>query len=212
MEFSSYSDSEGGSLANLKSDAVVVSRWGAKWLKYAYNLVVVGREPEQRAKALLEQLDSDEVDEPVDYVVNTTDTLTREVENRDVVEVTVVTKKKSRLQKGKRSQFAKSLGQLAYNKFGERPMSEANLMVTRRWLQKQLESDELKDLRTVDKNIAIDRALFLSFVPTKAFLKMKVYSATAQWEKRVTGSELFGKWWWNRVFGIGVLPDTEDLE
>lgn len=212
MEFSSYSDSEGGSFENLKSDAVVISRWGAKWLKYAYNLVVVGREPEQRAKALLEHFDKETVDEPVDYVVTTTDTLTREVENREEIEVTVTSKKRSRLQKGKRSQFAKSLGQLAYNKFGERPMTEANLMVTRRWLQKQLESDDLKDLRTADKNIAIDRALFLSFVPTKAFLKMKVYSATSQWEKRTTGSELFGKWWWNRVFGVGVLPDTEDLD
>ena len=71
-------------------------------------------------------------------------------------------------------------------------MTEANVLVTRRWLQKLLAEPEYKDLRTVDKNIAIDRALFLSFVPTNDFRKMKLAVATRAWQDRVDPRGLLG--------------------
>lgn len=105
------------------------------------------------------------------------------------------------LKKGNRSRFAASVAKLAYNKFGERPMSEANLLVTRKWLQKLLEDGDYKDLRTVDKNLAIDRALFLSFVPTNDFRKMKLAISTRAWEKRVDNAGVFGGVF-GKVFGF----------
>jgi hypothetical protein len=56
-----------------------------------------------------------------------------------------------------------------------------------------LEEAEYKDLRTCDKNIAIDRALFLSFVPTNAFRQMKVAVQTRAWKNRVDVGGVFGK-------------------
>lgn len=97
-----------------------------------------------------------------------------------------------RLAKRQRSNFAAAIAKVAYNKFGERPMSSANILVTRKWLQKYLE-DGFKDLRTCDKNLAIDRALFLSFVPTKDFLRMRIVMETAEAEKRMSGKSLLSR-------------------
>jgi hypothetical protein len=90
------------------------------------------------------------------------------------------------------------LAKQAYNKFGARPVSEANLLVTRKWLQKLVE-ESFKDLRTCDKNIAIDRALFLSFVPTLSFNQMKTLIDTGVFQDRINNVQpsLFG-----RVFSL----------
>jgi len=66
------------------------------------------------------------------------------------------------------------------------------VLVTRRWLQKLLDEPTYKDLRVVDKNIAIDRALFLSFVPTNDFRQMRLVTASRAWEKRVDPKGLLG--------------------
>lgn len=96
------------------------------------------------------------------------ESVVREVLSRKVVQ---------KIAKRQRSNFSAAVAKQAYNKFGERPMSPANVLVTRKWLHKYLE-DQFKDLRTCDKNIAIDRALFLSFVPTKDFLRMRILMET----------------------------------
>lgn len=115
----------------------------------------------------------------------------------DVVRTVTSRKVSQKLMKGKRSCFAAAVAKKAYNKFGERVMSPANIMVTRKWIQKYLE-DSFKDLRTCDKNLAIDRALFLSFVPTKDFLKMKILLDTSAAQQRMEGGNLFG-----RIFRLG---------
>jgi hypothetical protein len=72
-------------------------------------------------------------------------------------------------------------------------MSEANILVTRKWIQKLLDEPKYKDLRVCDKNIAIDRALFLSFVPTNAFRVMKLAVETKAWKDRCANENVFGK-------------------
>jgi len=114
-----------------------------------------------------------------------------EYKTSDVREV-VSRKVTQRLIKKQRSNFAAAVSKQAYNKFGERPMSPANVLVTRKWIQKYLE-DRFKDLRTCDKNLAIDRALFLSFVPTKDFLAMRLLLETKAAQDRISGKGIFGK-------------------
>jgi hypothetical protein len=193
--------------------AVVLTVWGAKWLKHAWNYVADGGTSGQVAKEVLINMDACNED-PLDYVethvynhehkiIATTDGVQKE-------EVLVTERVKKVLRKGGRSKFSAAIAKQAYNKFGERPMSQANILVTRKWLQKLLAEPEYKDLRTCDKNIAIDRALFLSFVPTKDFLKMKMAVATRPWEKRVTGAGMWG--FWDRVFAIGPISGLDGLD
>lgn len=133
--------------------------------------------------------------------IDNTNTLTSEMEasvteemkyEEDVARTVISRKVSQKLMKGKRSNFAAAVAKKAYNKFGERVMSPANIMVTRKWIQKYLE-DSFKDLRTCDKNLAIDRALFLSFVPTKDFLKMRIILDTSAAQQRMEGGNLFGR-------------------
>jgi len=113
-------------------------------------------------------------------------------DGEDVVRTVLSRKVIQRLVRKQRSNFAAAVSKKAYNKFGERPMTPANILVTRKWLQKYLE-DQFKDLRTCDKNIAIDRALFLSFVPTKDFLKMRVLMETQAAGERMRETNFVGK-------------------
>lgn len=189
---------------------LVISSWGQKWLRYAWDRVVNGSDAQQFATRLITVMDSVD-EEPVHYVQEDILTETR-VQNHfqsgKVVEVKRenVERRSRKIRKGMRSRFAASLSKLAYNKFGERPMSEANILVTRKWLQKYLESDLYKDLRTVDKNIAIDRALFLSFIPTNSFRMMKLAVSTPAWEKRVENKNVFS---FGRVFGFATIKRGE---
>jgi len=116
-----------------------------------------------------------------------------------------VAKKTARIVKGNRSKFAMAVAKKAYNKFGNRKMTEANMLVTRKWLQKYLDDAKFCDLRTVDKNVAIDRALFLSFVPTAAFHQARKVMDTKVANEAVTGEKsLFG-----RVFRIQRSTSTK---
>nr|UHS72396.1 MAG: hypothetical protein 1 [Tombusviridae sp.] len=85
-------------------------------------------------------------------------------------------------------------------------MSEANILVTRKWIQKYLAEPEFKDLRVVDKNLAIDRALFLSFVPTNDFRTMKIATASRAWQKRVDPRGLLGG-----LFGKAFMVVRDDV-
>ncbi len=69
-----------------------------------------------------------------------------------------------------------------------------------------MEGDRFKDLRVVDKNIAIDRALFLSFVPTNEFRRMKIATATRAWQTRVDPRGLLGG-----LFGKAFMLVRDDI-
>jgi hypothetical protein len=180
-------------MAGDMEQVLILSRWGARWVKHAWNILVEGNTREQFANKLLGKF-TEESKEPSSYVDLHVYDSVHTVINKDGGRVVGhVERKKKVLSKGRRSNFSCAIAQLAYNKFGERPMSEANVLVTRRWIQKLLEEAEYKDLRTCDKNIAIDRALFLSFVPTNAFRQMKVAVQTRAWKNRVDVGGVFGK-------------------
>jgi hypothetical protein len=184
---------------------LVISSWGQKWLRYAWDRLIHGSRAEQFAKGMVQVLDAIE-DEPLAYaeeIVQIDEKVVHDFIGKTRFERSRQRREKRRLvlKKGNRSRFAASIAKLAYNKFGERPMSESNILVTRKWLQKLLEDGEYKDLRTVDKNLAIDRALFLSFVPTNDFRKMKLAISTRAWEQRVSNAGVFGGIF-GKVFGF----------
>nr|UHS72142.1 MAG: hypothetical protein [Tombusviridae sp.] len=192
---------------------LVISSWGQKWLKFAWNRLVYGDNANRFATKILGDLDAVDED-PMEYVEGVVYTKTKTInhfKDGELIQVHVgeVERKVKRLKKGNRSKFSAAVAKLAYNKFGERPMSEANVLVTRRWLQKLLEEPQYADLRTVDKNLAIDRALFLSFVPTNSFRAMKLATSTRAWESRVENGGVFGGVF-GKVFGIISRPKSAD--
>jgi len=211
-----------GDVVDVVADkTIVITHWGKTWLGKAWNLWRNGGPPGVFAKQILEKLDSVE-EEPEEFVETHTkeeiktvvrpifDKKTKAFIRDDIVkEVRVKIVKK--LKKGERSNFAAAVAKQAYHKFGERPHTEANVLVTRRWLQKYFDDAKFTDLRTVDKNNAIDRALFLSFVPTREFQKSKIATATRQWRNRMdSGSSFAG--FWTTVFGVGTVSlDADEL-
>ncbi len=215
-------------LDDKEKQVIILTRWAQKWLKFGWNVAVHGMPIEQLAKKIVNELDEiteeptyyidDIVEERTRMVAvklkhdksmtlekdeNTTDgqattkTNISSKEESNIVKQIISRKVSQKIRKRQRSNFSAAVAKLAYNKFGERPMSQANVLVTRKWIQKYLE-DLFKDLRTCDKNLAIDRALFLSFVPTKDFLKYRIIMETKEVEKRMTGQTS----WWGRVFRI----------
>jgi hypothetical protein len=58
-------------------------------------------------------------------------------------------------------------------KFGNLKYIEANRLMVHRWLSKVVE-EEFKDLRTVDKVLALERATFMAFVVSEDFLRYQV--------------------------------------
>jgi hypothetical protein len=188
---------------------VVLTKWGVRWLKHAWDVVVHGTPRVQFTKNLISKFD-DVAEDPLEYVDGHVYTSVHHVYNKGVRTVVgEVERKKKVIRKGRRSYFASSVAKLAYNKFGERPMSEANILVTRKWLQKLLDEPEYKDLRTCDKNLAIDRALFLSFIPTNSFRQMKLAVATNAWKDRCDNETVFGKVF--RLANWGSDPGSLDL-
>lgn len=181
----------------------VITKWGVEWLRRAlFGDVSV----EKFTLGAIKQLDV-EAKDPLDYVE------THTYINEHVVavqgkkeKIERVERVKKVLKKGKRSNFASCIAHEAYNKFGARAMTEANVLVTRRWLQKLLSEPEYKDLRMVDRNIAIDRALFLSFIPTDDFRKMRLATASRAWQKRVDPKGLLGG-----LFGKAFMLVRDDI-
>lgn len=185
---------------------IVITKWGFKWLRFACDYVVNGGPASKFARDILSTFE--EVDEePMTYVEEHVTTIEKKVVNHvnQTVKVLESVKVKKTLAKGKRSAFAASVAKLAYNKFGERKMSEANVLVTRKWIQKLLDENTYKDLRVCDKNLAIDRALFLSFLPTRDFQAMRIAVATKPWKERLDGDGIFGRIF--RIVGLGSGPD-----
>lgn len=179
-------------------DTIVVTTHGHKWFRHAFNeiwkRITIGSSATQLAKEFLEEFDQVHEDPDV-YVERKTSTFEEIVEVKDAEpKVQIRVKKSSRLVKGARSKFAVAIARVAYNKFGQREFNNANVLVTRKWIQKLID-EEYKDLRNCDKNIAIDRALFLSFIPTKSFTDMKLAFSTKLIRERLDPREetLFGR-------------------
>jgi hypothetical protein len=165
---------------------VEVTRFCTKWLVYALGFQPKSINPrEELARRVIEEFDV-VTDEPSEFVKTETRTIVDVVSFGETLESTNTTvTKRQRLRKGCRSKFAISLAKQAYLKFGARPMSQANMLVTRKWLSKILEEAKYKDLRTADKINAIDRALFLSFVASKDFKEMELLFNTKAANDRV---------------------------
>lgn len=176
---------------------VVLTKWGVKWIRFAYDYFVNGDSAAQFAKRIIKDLDECKEDPEVyldQHVYRNSHVVSCLETNKDIVVVdNRVVKRK--IKKGKRSKFSSSIAMLAYNKFGERPLSEANVLVTRKWIQKLLEEPRFKDLRVCDKNLAIDRALFLSFIPTKDFQASKLALSSSVAKDRLDAGSVFGKAW-----------------
>lgn len=187
---------------------IVLTKWGCKWIKFVCDYVVSGGPANKFADQVLKTFDG-VCDDPIEYVEDHTTTFEKKIVDtiRDVpASVQKVVKHKLVLKKGKRSMFSASIAKMAYNKFGQRPLSDANVLVTRKWIQKLLDEPMYKDLRVCDKNLAIDRALFLSFVPTKDFQMMKIATTTPAWEARNKTENVFGKVF-RLLGGQDVNPD-----
>jgi hypothetical protein len=179
-------------------DALELTKWGAKWIKFVWGRAVSGSSSTQIARTMIKEFDTI-VEEPQDFVVQQTYT---EEKCTQVGTSIPVFEKKTRtthtLAKGHRSRFAMAVAKKAYNKFGRRPVSQANLLVTRKWIQKYME-EAFKDLRTADKNVAIDRALFLSFVPTLDYNRLAKLMENDVFTDRIDNKpESF----WGKVFTL----------
>lgn len=184
---------DGRSTRPLAPPTCVMTAWGIQWLKRAiFGDVSVKRV----ALETIKTFDLEECD-PLDYVEKHTTSVSHVVKVQgEITKEEVEMKTKLVLAQGKRSKFASAIAKLAYNKFGAREMTPANILVTRRWIAKLIAEPEYKDLRTSDKNVAIDRALFLSFIPTEEFRRMKIVSASRAWHNRTAPSALL-----NGIFG-----------
>lgn len=86
---------------------------------------------------------------------------------------------------------------LAYDaafKFGSgRPRSEANLLITRKWMRDRME--EYKDLRKKDLSAIIDIALDLSFYASSAKREMYDHCSTNAHRRRLRASASSWTWW-----------------
>jgi len=210
MDFNCHSTHE-EPLRNAVEDIVYLTNWGKKWLKYSWHLVSIGGSAERFAKSVIDKIDEIN-EEPEEFLVKHTYTASHTIEEFDGIPVVEMRMRSTRkIRTGNRSNFAAAVSKHAYLKFGNRKMTEANILVTRKWIVKYLEDDKFKDMRTVDKALAVDRALFLSFVPSDEFRRMRLAVTTKQWEKRVEPERVFGGTW-SRVFGVGKLREHELLE
>jgi len=92
-----------------------------------------------------------------------------------------------------------ALAHEAYMQFGVRERSEANLIITRKYMRDQLR--DYGDLRAIDASNFIDAALPLSFLPSRSHRAMAKYMETyAMQERMATGGMAVGSRW-----GIGFL-------
>jgi len=212
-------ESIGGASDVVAEQVIYMTHWGTNWIGRAWKLWRNGGPQGLYAKNLLAVMDAVE-SEPEEFVEDhvieeiKTVVATRKDDHGKFVCDEVVRQSRKRvtkkLRKGQRSNFAAAIAKQAYNKFGERTYSEANVLITRKWLQKYFEDIKFKDLRTTDKNNAIDRALFLSFVPTREFQRAKIAMATKVWQQRVSADSSF-KGFWSTVFGVGPIePGLDD--
>lgn len=94
-----------------------------------------------------------------------------------------------------------ALADKAYFQFGHRPVTDANKLITRKYMRDLLTG--LKDLRTKDANIIIDGALLLSFLPSAVLRRMTEISRTRTYVERAQERPSWC-WWWGPFGGPSV--------
>jgi len=80
----------------------------------------------------------------------------------------------------------------AYFQFGHRSESEANELITRKFMRDALA--DYKDLRAKDASAIIDMALPLSFLPSQQRILMNGLKKTTAWRSRQDDRK--NPWWW----------------
>jgi hypothetical protein len=86
-----------------------------------------------------------------------------------------------------------ALAHEAYMEFGYRPRSDANLIITRKFMRDLLL--EYKDLRARDARGIIDVALYLSFLPSAQLREMNELDRTSTFVERTADVPGVGSWW-----------------
>lgn len=96
---------------------------------------------------------------------------------------------------GRRPKIVFALAAQAYFQFGKRPPSEANMIITRKFMRDELE--QYKDLRVTDALGIIDSALYMSFLPSQHLRLMNQAVRTRVYHERAR--DIPGTWWqrWN---------------
>lgn len=85
--------------------------------------------------------------------------------------------------------IAYALAQEAYYNFGARPRTEANNLITRRWMRDRM--DSFGDVRFIDRASIIDKALVLSFLPTLESRETESLAQTYSFLDRSTTTPLY---------------------
>lgn len=101
-----------------------------------------------------------------------------------------------------RGQLSAALGLVGYCQFGPRLRTEADVLVTRKFLRDHL--DNYPRVRGCDRAHVVDRAVELSYVRTTTAVKMDRLISSWSWAARVNRETLFTRWWnW-----VHPLPDA----
>jgi hypothetical protein len=146
------------------------------------------------ASDLLAEVTGAEMDPQVEVVERVQQHSLVEIDNNGPKIIFDNVTRTKRIKRGRRTKFALALAKRAYLKFGARDVSPANILVVRKWIGKMLEEPAYKDLRTCDKAIALDRATFLSFIPTMAWNNCKfVFHGDNAITDRIGGESLFSR-------------------
>lgn len=96
----------------------------------------------------------------------------------------------------KMRRMAYAMAYRAHFQFGHRPESEANILITRKFLRDSL--SELKDMRFKDMSVVIDIALPLSFLPSLAMQEMNEIRDTNEYRSRMqpVRPRSWTSWWY----------------
>jgi hypothetical protein len=157
----------------------------AVWISYKIMKRFRDLVSERRAEVLIRRFDS-EVRLSLDEIVS---------EERRRADVGTVDGKRVRFRPQKLNDMGIALAHEAYYHFGHRPRSDANILITRKYMRDLLE--EYEDLRAVDAARAIDMGLYLSFLPSSTLREMNVISDTIVFDDRDADVPSFLRlpWW-----------------
>jgi len=108
-----------------------------------------------------------------------------------------------RFRPANRIRTAVAVAHEAYAQYGQRPRSQANELITRKFMRDLLA--EIKDLRKHDQLAVIDLALPLSFLPSAEFRRMVMIWNTRTMSARA--DSYLGKpvWWRRALYNLGIV-------
>lgn len=99
----------------------------------------------------------------------------------------------TRWYRSRRLGLAHALAEEAYYQFGARERTEAELLVTRKFMRDWLK--EHRDLRAKDAAQIIDQALYLSFLPSTTLRDMRCVAETRRYRMRESHHGSWWHWW-----------------